>query len=497
MKKFTLFIFVIFVSVKMVAAQSTIGGPIFNDTILTKANSPYHVVSDILITIGVTVTLEPGVHLQFDDLKKMVVDGILHANGTPADSIFFEAYNPAAVGATWWGISFSNTTIPYDSVNETGSIINYCSFKHGGYQDGNYSHNAVSIDAANYMLVMNSTFSDYMMGVSINGAGNKVLNCVFKNHVSSTNNYSGVTIYNAFGPRPNNPDVVRNCLFDNHQDNAIDIFTPAIIENNCFLHCSIDASVYCCNTVIPVIEIYTDAAVRIENNYIASACNSGISLMMSCDSTVVISHNTFDNNLVDIVMSKCMRSPKIIENNFFKCYIAHVYCSLNLIPNFGCQPIGGSYYTIDLSSNYFGGKTPAQVDSALYDLYDDIGTKVIFSHATTATDTILVSSLHACNYVPTANCFDSTVTAIHNERLQDELTVFPNPSPGDFTLRYHSKSDDKISITVSDLSGRTMQHYPFIKTNSDFRFGIELKAGIYLLEVLIERERKVMKIMKE
>src|SRR5437868_6343479 len=90
MKRLILTFPVLLFTMGILHAQSNIGGPIFNDTLLTAANSPYHVVSDILIVAGVSVTLEPGVHLQFDDAKKIVADGVLNANGTLSDSIFFE-----------------------------------------------------------------------------------------------------------------------------------------------------------------------------------------------------------------------------------------------------------------------------------------------------------------------------------------------------------------------------------------------------------------------
>jgi len=54
-----------------------------------KALSPYRVTGTITVPSGNTLTIEPGVDVLFDADVQFVVNGVLHAVGTPQDSIRF------------------------------------------------------------------------------------------------------------------------------------------------------------------------------------------------------------------------------------------------------------------------------------------------------------------------------------------------------------------------------------------------------------------------
>src|SRR5258706_4616839 len=68
-------------------AQTIIGGVFFTNTILTVANNPYHVTSNVLVPIGVSVTIAAGVFLYFDATISWTVVGEFYAIGNPNDSI--------------------------------------------------------------------------------------------------------------------------------------------------------------------------------------------------------------------------------------------------------------------------------------------------------------------------------------------------------------------------------------------------------------------------
>lgn len=103
--------------------QSTLSGNITTDTTLYKALSPYNVTGDVTILDTKTLTIEPGVELNFQGHYAINVQGRLMAVGTIDDSIRFKAVNPSA---GWRGIRFSNTPATNDS-----SIIKYSSIRHG------------------------------------------------------------------------------------------------------------------------------------------------------------------------------------------------------------------------------------------------------------------------------------------------------------------------------------------------------------------------------
>jgi hypothetical protein len=66
-----------------------VGGPIFSDTTWNLANSPYIVVDTVEVQQNITLTIEPGVVVKFNDGRGLLVDGELIARGTSNSPIVF------------------------------------------------------------------------------------------------------------------------------------------------------------------------------------------------------------------------------------------------------------------------------------------------------------------------------------------------------------------------------------------------------------------------
>ncbi len=90
----------------------------------TLPESPYIIDYNHFIDVGETLTIDPGVEIQFSGRYKFQVNGTLIAEGTPADSIHFDADN-IVIG--WKGVRIIDTN---DTRADT-SFFRYCSFKHG------------------------------------------------------------------------------------------------------------------------------------------------------------------------------------------------------------------------------------------------------------------------------------------------------------------------------------------------------------------------------
>jgi len=78
----------------------------------TLAGSPYLIQGAVMIPNNSTLTIEPGVTVNFQGSYKLYVQGRLLAIGAVADSITFTAAD-TAVG--WLGIQFDNTPATTDS----------------------------------------------------------------------------------------------------------------------------------------------------------------------------------------------------------------------------------------------------------------------------------------------------------------------------------------------------------------------------------------------
>lgn len=101
--------------------QTTVAGGTVSGT-WTKANSPYFIQGSIMISDGQTLSIEPGVKVEFQGIYKVAVLGQLLAMGTKTDTISFVAKDSIS---GWRGIRFSNTSTTNDS-----SKVMYCKFRY-------------------------------------------------------------------------------------------------------------------------------------------------------------------------------------------------------------------------------------------------------------------------------------------------------------------------------------------------------------------------------
>lgn len=170
-----------------VTSSDSLTGNITNDLIIN--NEQIHVVGDVLIMNGITLTILPGTTIVFDSNFKLNIQGRILAEGTETDSIYFTVAdttgfsNPDILNGGWGGIRFENTPSTNDS-----SFFDHCNFEYGkALGENEYDENGMG-----GALFINSNF------------GVKVSNSRFINNRSSSN---GGAIYIS------NNGKIRNCEF--------------------------------------------------------------------------------------------------------------------------------------------------------------------------------------------------------------------------------------------------------------------------------------------
>lgn len=93
-------------SIFKLMADTEIGGNIQEDTVLTLANSPYLVTSSISLFPDVTLTIEPGVVIKFQNYKQLTIGGTILAIGNVDDPITFTSSSSNPQPDSWQGIEF-------------------------------------------------------------------------------------------------------------------------------------------------------------------------------------------------------------------------------------------------------------------------------------------------------------------------------------------------------------------------------------------------------
>jgi hypothetical protein len=108
---------------------SIVDSDITTDTVWTEAGSPYLVkfsASGIEVAEGVTLIIEPGVTVRFEQYATLIVFGTLRASGTAAKPITFTGTSPTP---GWWlGISVQGTDAWH---RNPGSVFRYVTIEYG------------------------------------------------------------------------------------------------------------------------------------------------------------------------------------------------------------------------------------------------------------------------------------------------------------------------------------------------------------------------------
>jgi hypothetical protein len=80
-------------------STNVVSGVLTTDTTWSVENSPYHAIGEVTVAAGATLTVEPGVVVEFDTGVGLTIEGRLVAEGTESDRIGFRR----AIGAGGWG----------------------------------------------------------------------------------------------------------------------------------------------------------------------------------------------------------------------------------------------------------------------------------------------------------------------------------------------------------------------------------------------------------
>src|SRR5205823_14382175 len=88
-----------------------VGGLITTDAIWTSGGSPYCVTTTVDVAAGTTLTIQPGVVVQFSSGQALQIDGELIARGSPTSPISFTSAAATPAKGDWKQILFTQSSV--------------------------------------------------------------------------------------------------------------------------------------------------------------------------------------------------------------------------------------------------------------------------------------------------------------------------------------------------------------------------------------------------
>ncbi len=368
-------------------AQTNVGGTLTSNTSWTLEGSPYNLIAVVGLPNGVTLTIEPGVHVSGD--FDLLIKGILIADGTEEAPIqfndtrlMFQSTNLSYSSMSWLnfnncGVQLADETefIQNDPKNSGTLVVTNSIFAENGYA------RTKGYETIAALIIENSFFSDSeILGYYPRSETITLINCEILNSTIKSDSYNyGIFMNNSF---IKNSELIIGCCGAN-----INCITSKVLNSN-FSAISDDNNITISNSILvnspidlPMSEItvlnsiiqndFDEFSIRMGKGSIQKTVFVGDNLNNSLYVTgyngyyygdVVIGLTTFCNS-VDAIIVQNFENISIIGNNFFQ---TQNYALKNL-----------SSKSISATYNWWGTTNTEEIDDLIYDMYDNINSGIV------------------------------------------------------------------------------------------------------------------------
>lgn len=389
---------IIFLSVHslFVFSQTNVSGGIYTNTTWTLANSPYIIVDTTVVFPNVTLTIEPGVVVKFENNKSLEIrQGSLIAIGTINDSITFTSNSSSPTVSSWDKI-YLHLSLP--------SQFAYCNFRYG-----TYALNNVSIP--NLTTIKNSKFEYNYAGLFSDDYFNY---CDVDSSVFTNNNYGikyqsdiridhSIISNNQTGLRIPVRGIIKNCIIDSNSVDGIWTY-----DNDSIFNC------------------------EIVSNGIGLECGS-------TDGPNIITNNVFENNNIGIKLH--WKIDEIYCNRICNNIQYDLYYDVSL-------------YNMTIPNNYWCSTDSATIASHIYDGYDNIGLALISFMPIDTSQCFLITSINEpvdkfdFTFYPNP-IFNSFTFSMSDNFLHSELKIFNLLGELEYSINIEQR---ETAIDISELS---------------------------------------------
>ncbi len=309
----------LFVSFDSVFCTTSVGGTISSNTTWSRAAGPYKLTDNVVVNKGVTLTIDPGVTVDFDG-HSLEIDGTLHAQGTNTSKIHFTTDNRDSYLAQ---VQFVDSSTDWSSEARSGCLLENIVF----------TQVTVSVKDCSPKISYN-IFSDskWSVEVTIRALGGSPL---ITGNIFQNVSYQGISV-------GKNTQVTNN-LFNmtTGSTTAIVAHENAVISNNKILNFWAG--------------IRADDTNIVKDNVVVNCTNVGISIASTISTASIAQNNYIANNKIGLAGSGQMKSNTIINNEIgISIYGQATITDNNIIDNIKNSFSLESQETVDATNNWWG-----------------------------------------------------------------------------------------------------------------------------------------------
>jgi hypothetical protein len=427
---------------KVTVAQTNVSGGIYTNTTWTLVNSPYIVVDTVVVFPGVTLTIEPGVVVKFNNNKYLEIrQAVLTAIGTVTDSITFTSNSGTPSPGIWGGIrlNYAITTTAFNFCNVSYAFngiddASYCAY----IKNSTFTYNQTGVYRPSYISIDSCTFRYNNKGIE--DAHRSVVN-----FCTISNNTTGITSTPLEG-------LLTNCTIDSNE-------TGIYRFGGVILNCTIRYNQTGLNNLSP--------SFRIENSIISYNSVSGIITNYAVRDTII--NCVFKYNGVGLNSNPCSVNRGIVTQNVFE--------SNNIgIQLYGCDSIfcnricNNTTYDVEnvsdqsrnVVNNYWCTSDSLSTTLRIFDGYDDITRGLV-------------------TFMP-MDSVCAIALGIPEQTTITNFTIYPNPARNTFTISFNEELRmQSAELRIYDITGRvvyeqTLNHQSEIITH-------KCSPGVYFVKV--------------
>lgn len=518
-------------------AQTNVSGIINSNTVWDVNGSPYILTGNLLVTMGATLTINPGVIVKFNTDKALQIDGELIAIGNSQNRITFTSNQTNPAPGDWVAIQFTDSSedAVFNSAGQylSGSILQYCDITYGGggtvARNGNLkmsfsapyiSYCRVSESEAdgingaasnsnidnctvfnnigygiNMQSLNNSSISnDSIMnnalgGIQIEGMNNQTSRLDIKLNYFSENTYNGA-LYMPWAEKA--VSIIGNEFVNNTSQ-----IYPILYKWPYILDDTIACNRFIGNTVTFSASFIFQCSGFIANNYFENnSCLTGTSIVLaavssSLNTTTGFENNYFVNNTADVICKvnagSTDQSTSNITNNTFINNISNsdfaILASANTNLNFKYNNFPDPVTKLKLTNITQFGVASVNLDSNYwYGTSASYLDSVIYDFFDDANLSVVYVNTALGNQLPVDTGCTFITTGILNLAEKNAFKIYPNPAQKHISLQFQSRLESG-TLNIYNLLGKNC-YSKKISNSSEENLDVSgLTKGIYIVRI--------------